>query len=231
VIGAVGKYLHSLLEDQYSAGLWRLQTSRTIVELGRVNSAVRLEWPHRLDRYTHPATILNVEMHGKLHDGFGYVEGGELVLEAPYRRTQLRIGSYSRNLLSLLSLAQRVLTRFGPLLKRRKLAQAVLMRPDFPTRAYISRSTIVPSSSKNSTLIQVAKVSETLYLLILQSQRPDGARCEERLLYPRFALLKLRPRQYDDESYIREKLTSHLRGAAYKEVTEEEWPTSIVIIV
>jgi hypothetical protein len=121
-----------------------------------------------------------------------YVEGGELDLEAPYRHISLRVGSYSRDLLSPLSLAQRVLTRFGPLAKRRKLAQAVLMRPDFPSRAYISRSIIVPSSSKNSTLIQVAKAGETLYLLILQSQRPDGARREERLLYPRFALLKLR---------------------------------------
>lgn len=104
-----------------------------------VNSAVRLECPNRLDGYTHPATILNVEMHGKLHDDFGYVEGGKLVLEAPYRHIQLRVGSYWRNLLNPLSLAQRILTRFGPLAKRRKLAQAVLMRPDSPSRACISR--------------------------------------------------------------------------------------------
>ncbi|KAJ5997294.1 hypothetical protein N7522_008954 [Penicillium canescens] len=144
-----------------------------------VNSAVRLEWPNRLDGCTHPATILNVEMHGKLHDDFGYVEGGELVLEAPYRHIQLRAGSYSRNLLGPPSLAQRVLTWFGPLAKRRKLAQAILMRPDSPSRPYISRI-IVPSSSKHFALIQVAKAGETLYLLILEPQRLDGARREER---------------------------------------------------
>jgi hypothetical protein len=148
-------------------------------------------------------------MHGKLHDDFGYVEGGELVLEAPYRNIQLRVGIYSRNLLSPLSLAQRVLTRFGSLAKRRKLAQAVLMRPGSPSRAYISRI-IVPSSSKNPTLIQVAKAGETLYLLILQPQRPDDARREKRQLYCGVALLKLRPRQYDDESYIGDELTSRL---------------------
>ncbi|RYO92653.1 hypothetical protein DL762_001556 [Monosporascus cannonballus] len=198
----------------------------------RANSAVGLTWP-QVGSLTYLARIVHVEVRGTLHDDFGCVEGGELVLDAPYRHLHLRLGSYSGTLWSPASLAQRVLTRLGPLASTKKLAEVVLTRPDFLASTHTSRSVIVPSSSTEFTLIQFAKTNyrPVLYLLLLQPQTTNGADCGRPQRYRRVGLLELQPWRYDDENFIGEEIISRLESAANSEVSEEEWPTRTFVIV
>ncbi|RYP34956.1 hypothetical protein DL767_004033 [Monosporascus sp. MG133] len=193
-----------------------------------VNSAVGLRWPQPVQGLSYVARVASVEMRGKFHDDFGSVEGGELVLNAPYRDVHLRLGSYSGTLLSPMSMAQRVLTRLGPLASTKKLAQIVLTRPEVLETTQSTCSVMVPSSSTEFTFIQLAKRNDatwpTLYLLILQPQMTGRA-------YRRVGLLVLQPWRYDDDKTIAEEMTDRLEGAAYEEVVKEEWPTGTFVII
>ncbi|KAH6628442.1 hypothetical protein F5144DRAFT_309140 [Chaetomium tenue] len=116
---------------------------------------VELSWPTEFYRgpFTYPAKVVSVEVRSKPGDDFGSVEGGELVLEAPYRHLHLWLGSYSGSLSNPASLVLRALTRLGRLPRTRKLAQLVLTRPHFLASTPSSRSVAAPRSSTRFTLI------------------------------------------------------------------------------
>ncbi|EAQ89737.1 predicted protein [Chaetomium globosum CBS 148.51] len=196
-------------------------------------SGAELSWPTQFYRgpYTYAAKVVSVEVRSKPGDDFGSVEGGELVLEAPYRHLHLWLGSYSGGLSSPASLVLRALTRLGRLPRTRKLAQIVLTRPDFLASTSSSRSVTVSSSSTRFTLVQIAKTDKVLYLLILQPLAAEHDRSGPQHRYRRVGLLGLQPYQYDDDKYVGEEMTDRLEGAAYREVTRGEWPRDSFVIV
>lgn len=186
-----------------------------------VKSGVGLFWLRLSDNCTYLGRVASVVVRNQPQDEFGCVQGGELVLDAPYRHLHLWLGSYSGSLPSPASMAQRALTRLGPLPETKKLAQLVLMRPDYLTSTYSSRSVVVPSSSTDFTLIQIAKTGSMLYLLVLQPLAADSPEGGGRQRYRRVGLLGLHPWKYDDDKYVGEEMTDRLVGAAYREVTRQ----------
>lgn len=150
-------------------------------------------------------------------------------MEAPYRHVHLRLGAYTGSMLSPVTLAQRVLTRICPLASTRALAQLTLTRPDCLASTATSRSMIVPSTSTDFTLIQVAKINHParphLYLLVLH---PDSAK---RGYYRRVGLLVLKPRQNNNKNYMGEEMISRLEDAVYREVAVKKWPTGTFVII
>lgn len=86
------------------------------------------------------------------------------------------------------------------------------------------------AGSRELVLIKVAEKmngkQQVVYLLLLQ---PEGN--VERQCYRRVGMLELQPWEYDDENYIGEEIISRLEGAAYEEVTAEEWPKGTFVIV
>jgi hypothetical protein len=195
-------------------------------------SGVELWWPIEFHNGTfiYLARVVSVKVHSKPGDDFGCVEGGELVLEAPYRHLRLWLGSYSGSSSSPVSLVLRALTRLGPLPHTRKLAQIVLTRPHSLASTTSGRSMVVPSSSTRFTLIQIAKTDKVFYLLILQPLVASDGHSPQRR-YRRVGLLRLERYQYDDDKSVGEEMTDLLEGAAYREVTQGEWPRANFVIV
>lgn len=195
---------------------------------------VGLTWPQQIDTFDYLAKVVHVEVRGKIQDDFGRVEGAALTLDAPYRHLHLRLGTYLKSPWSPISLVQRALTRLSPLARTRKLAQIALTRPDYLASTKTSGSVIVPSSSTEFTLIQLAKTSvgtrPVLYLLLLQPQARDKANKGGQQHYRRVGLLRLMPSQYDDDDYIGETMTDLLEGDAYREVTKKKWPVGTFVI-
>ncbi|KAK4035039.1 hypothetical protein C8A01DRAFT_38491 [Parachaetomium inaequale] len=182
-------------------------------------SGVELSWPRELYNYTSLAKVVDIEVRSKPGDDFGCVEGGELVLDAPYRHLRLWLSSYASSLSSPASLVLRALTRLGPLPRTRKLAQLVLTRPGSLASTPSARSVAVPSSSTRFTLIQIAKTESVVYLLLLQPLPADDGHNARRQHYRTVGLLRLQPWEYDDDKYVGEEMTDRLEGAAYREVT------------
>ena len=193
-----------------------------------------ITWPRESGTFDYLATVVHVEVRDKSHDGFGSIEGMALTLDAPYRHLGLRLGTYSRSPRNPISLVQRALTRLSPLARTRKLAEIALMRPDYLASTTTSGSVIVPSRSKDFTLIQLAKTSigprPVLYVLVLQRQKRDKANSAGPQRYRRVGLLRLMPSQPDNDDYIGEAMTDLLEGAAYREVTKKEWPVGTFVI-
>ncbi|PIG80768.1 hypothetical protein AARAC_010657 [Aspergillus arachidicola] len=284
-IGAIAESLHTQLNEQYCAGLWRgdllfgllwsIQCSsggsgppgriirRALLRLFDTQAKhptlpareiptgvsknhgpswswvgadtfVGLTWPQQLGTFDYLAKVGHVEVRGKIQDDFGPVEGAALTLDAPYRHLHLRLGTYSKSPWNPISLVQRALTRLSPLARTRKLAQIALTRPDYLASTTTSGSVIVPSSSTEFTLIQLAKTSlgprPVLYLLLLQPRAKDKANKGEQQRYRRVGLLRLMPSKYDDDDYIGETMTDLLEGDAYREVTKRKWPVGTFVI-
>lgn len=197
-------------------------------------SGVELSWPNefRNGTFTYLARVVSVEVRSKPGDDFGGVDGGELILEAPYRHLRLWLGRFSGGSSSPANLVLSALARLGPLPRTRKLAQIVLTSPHVLASTTSSRSVTVPSSSTRFTLIQIAKTEKVLYLLILQPLAvDDGHSGRPQRHYRRVGLLRLEPYQYDDDKYVGEEMTDRLEGAAYREVTRGEWPMASFVIV
>ncbi|PYH63580.1 HET domain-containing protein [Aspergillus vadensis CBS 113365] len=268
-IGALAESFHAHLKEQYCAGLWRgdllfgllwsirhcqgsgIPAPTTVPSSERgpswswigADAYISLKWPSPIARsyMTYLARVVHCQVYRKSHDIFGHVEGAELVLEAPYRHVCLRPGSYSKFRWNPVSLAQRVLTQLGPLESTRELTQIALMRPEHLESTETSGSVIFPSSSVEFTLIQVAKVTETLrprlYLLILQPHTRTEANSGGLHRYRRVGLLRLWPEREncwpDEPSHavsVEGISTRRLEDAAYWEVTEEEWPVGSFLI-
>ncbi|XRM48433.1 hypothetical protein ABZX51_011352 [Aspergillus tubingensis] len=197
---------------------------------------VGLKWPRLrwLRKYKYLAKIVDYKAHGQLHGVFGHIKGAELTLEAPYRHLHLRLDSYSKSRWNLTRVVQRALIRPGPLASMRELAQVALARPGYLAETETSGSVIVPSSSTDFTLIQVAEVTNfdppVLYLLILQPQTRIAASSSGTHRYRRVGLLRLRPYQGHPRHSIREAVTARLECDAYHEVISEEWPVGTFVI-
>ncbi|GKZ32985.1 hypothetical protein AbraIFM66950_002691 [Aspergillus brasiliensis] len=183
-----------------------------------------LGWPSRWkDDYIFLARIGNVRTHGQVHNVFGHVEGAELTLDAPYRHVRLNLGSYSKSRWNPVGLAQRVLAPLSSLAGTRELAQIALVRPGYLRNTETSGSVIVPSSSTNFTLIQVAEKrlfgASELYLLILQPQPGHATNSRGLHRYRRVGLLRLRAYEPYEGNHARRVVTRRLEGDAYNEVT------------
>ncbi|OGM45105.1 hypothetical protein ABOM_006693 [Aspergillus bombycis] len=193
-----------------------------------------LTWPSQSDTFDYLAKVVSVEVCSKLPDDFGPVEGAVLTLDAPYRHLNLRLGGYSKSPSHPINLVRRVLTRLSPLARTKKLAQVALMRPDYLASTTTGGSVIVPSSSKEFTLIQLARTRTgsrpVLYLLLLQRQTRDKTNNGGPQRYRRVGLLRLMPYKHDNDNYIGEEMTDLLEGAAYREVTKKEWPVGTFVI-
>ncbi|KAE8365077.1 heterokaryon incompatibility protein-domain-containing protein [Aspergillus caelatus] len=193
-----------------------------------------ITWPRESGTFDYLAKVVRVEVRDKLHDEFRSVEGAVLALDAPYRHVHLRLGTYSKSPRNPISLIQRALTRLSPLARTRKLAEIALMRPDYLAATTTSGSVIVPSSSTEFTLVQLAKTSigprPVLYVLVLQRHKRYKTNSVGPQRYRRVGLLRLMPSQPDNDDYIGEAMTDLLEGAAYREVTKKEWPVGTFVI-
>ncbi|GKZ16707.1 hypothetical protein AbraIFM66951_000056 [Aspergillus brasiliensis] len=194
-----------------------------------------LGWPSRWkDDYTFLARIGNVRAHGQVHNVFGHVEGAELTLDAPYRHVRLNLGSYSKSRWNPAGLAQRVLAPLSSLASTRELAQIALVRPGYLGNTETSGSVIVPSSSTNFTLIQVAEKrlfgASELYLLILQPQPGHATNSRGLHRYRRVGLLRLRAYEPYEGNHARRVVTRRLEGDAYNEVISKQWPVGTFVI-
>ncbi|KAE8139851.1 hypothetical protein BDV38DRAFT_269621 [Aspergillus pseudotamarii] len=193
-----------------------------------------ITWPQESGTFDYLAKVVHVETRDKLHDEFSSAEGVVLTLDAPYRNLHLRLGTYLKSPGSPAALIQRALTRLSPLARTRKLTEIALTRPDYLASTSTSGSVIVPSSSTEFTLVQIAKTSigprPVLYVLVLQRQKRDKANSAGPQRYRRVGLLRLMPSQPDNDDYIGEAMTDLLEGAAYREVTKKEWPVATFVI-
>ncbi|OJI83794.1 hypothetical protein ASPTUDRAFT_55794 [Aspergillus tubingensis CBS 134.48] len=269
-IGALAESFHAHIKEQYCAGLWRgdilfgllwsihrcagteipAPMSVSSKERGPswswigADSGVKLKWPRPEIRPSmiYLARVAHCQIYRKSSDIFGRIEGAELVLNAPYRHVCLRPGSYSKFRWNSVSLAQRMLTRLGPLANTRELAQIALGRPEYLESTETSGSETVLSSSTEFTLIQVAKLTNKirkprLYLLILQPHTRTEANSGGLHRYRRVGLLRLWPesanRWPDEPSHavsVKGISTRRLEDAAYWEVIREEWPVGSFLI-
>jgi len=210
---------------------------------GAATSPTGISWPSRPTPLTYPAQVLSVTTHPALHNDFGFVSGGELILEAPYRHLHLRLGSYARaSPYSPTGAAHRALRRLGPMASTKKLVEIVLTRPEWLASTQSSRSVgdgDVELWGKGVVLLRVAEIAygkmHVVYVLLLRRAECEGeaeAEAEaEGVRYRRVGILELQPWEYDDDNYMGEETISRLEGAAYKEVVAEEWPRGRFMII